>query len=271
MKFKTVKGEIDYGRMGNSDCPTFLFPPFPGSQAAFKPLINEVKKSKPDFDFVNFTLPGLGGHTKLVDKNIHLKVKDYSALISDFISSFNLKEYNVLAASLGGYFASYMLAKNMTKPKKIILMSPLLNPKKILNHSLKFQRILLTSAHQIGLPLKILLAINYAYIWCVEWRKKKDSPSNKFIKEAQKDFENTCGEESFYLFEEIGKKDESNIEKFKKNTLVVVGDQDIPDIIDECKKLESEGFKLEIIKNGTHGYMFLDPAQTAAHLIPFLT
>jgi pimeloyl-ACP methyl ester carboxylesterase len=261
---------IAYERTGQSACPIFLFQPFPETEVAFKPLINELTKTHPQADFINFTLPGLGGKNRLIDHKFNLKLEDYSELIHDFIRSFETENFKVVGCSLGGFMASYMLSKKIINPEKVVLLSPFLDPHKLLTHSLQFQRLLLTGAYRLGFHLRTILTLNYIYIWLMEWHKKATAFSSRFVPEAMRDFLKADEKESFFLFDELLKLNRIEIENYKKRILVVVGEKDIPDIIDDCHRLGEEGFSLEVIKDGTHGYLFLDPVQTAQKITKFL-
>lgn len=261
--------EIRYFRTRRSKNPIFLFQPFPGSEYIYRPLMEKLLKQNPNLDIINFTFPGLGGRSKILKRKI-ITVEEYIDITSDFIKSLNPDSYSIIACSFGGYVACLGLSKGIFKPSKVILLSPLLNSKRLLNRSLKFQKILLKSLFKLRLPKNLLLSINYIYIWFVEWRKKMNSHSNKLIPKVEKEFAYLDTKESISIFEELERKRQPDINDFKKKIFILVGDSDIPDIIKDCEGLKNKGYRVDTVKDGSHGYVFLDPVQTSNLISPFL-
>ncbi|HLE48929.1 MAG TPA: alpha/beta hydrolase [Patescibacteria group bacterium] len=267
--FRTENYEIRYERSARTRYPIFLIPPFPGSEYVYKPLIKELLKDNPKADFVNFTLPGLGGRNKLFTLK-NLKTFDYAVIVSDFIRSFNPNSYSIIATSFGGYIAGVALSKKLIEPRKLILISPIINSRKLFSRSLKFQRFLLLAAYKMGFTKKIMLLVNNIYIWLVEARKWRKTKTYKNASRAIKEFETLDVDESIFIFDEIAKRNSIDLEKWKKRILLTVGDRDNPDIIEDCQKMEKKGFILKWVVGGTHGYIFWDPEQLSKILLPFL-
>lgn len=149
--YKTKDYEICYLRTAKTKHPIFLIQPFPGSEVAYKPLIDELLKVNSKSDFVNFTLPGLGGRNRLIDKNIHLRVEDYAKMIGDFIDSFKPESYSLIACSMGGFFIP-QVAKKYPNAKLIFAATgPRLQPKSLI---LKW-----AIANSDGILIKVLLTL----------------------------------------------------------------------------------------------------------------
>ncbi len=95
------------------------------------------------------------------------------------------------------------------------------------------------------------------------------SKTNRLIPLVMKDFKTIDSSQSINLFNELEETGRLNLNKIS-NLLITVGENDIPDVISDCDSLNNRGITVVKIKDGTHGYIFYDPAQTAESIAPFL-
>lgn len=109
--------KLTYRRLGNGPV-IFCLPPWPLSSAVFVPVATLLKDK---FDFICLDLPGWGGESPKVQKE--LDFMDYTDLAAEFITSFQLHDYHLMGYSFGGCLAQELISKKKVQPEKLVLIS----------------------------------------------------------------------------------------------------------------------------------------------------
>jgi len=149
-KFKTI-GNIDiaYKEEGQGDV-IFCLPPWPSGSTAFTPFIHALKDN---FRIIALDLPGWAGYSGKMTLNP--SIDNYTTIVEDFISSFNVKDYTLLGYSFGGALVQSLVERGNTKPKKLIFVSTLHSGNEINTKFYKLLRVYkFVSKFKIVSPIK---------------------------------------------------------------------------------------------------------------------
>jgi len=218
-----------------------IIPGWDGTKKNWQNFINIANKK---YDIFCLELPCFGNEP--CPKKVW-GVEEYADFVEEKIKSLNSDNLILLGHSFGGQIASYLVAKNNSLAKKLILSGAA-----IIREKSKFKKIIFLPFAKIG---KIIFFLPFL---------------KKFKKIAQKVLYRTINSPDFFktsgikreIFKKIIKQDFSDLLKnIKTPTLVVWGNRDSYVPLRFGKKIVKKipNSKLIIIKGGKHGLHIQQP------------
>lgn len=168
-KFKTLADgtKIAYKEMGKGK-PIFCIPPWPSGSTVYVPFGEAIKDH---FKVIAIDLPGWGGYSdRLKGKPT---IENYTAIIAEFIKSFEFEDYSILGYSFGGALTQAMLKFDLVKPQKVAYISTIHSGDDLANAN-KSTLMLYKVAKSFFVPNTIIKKMTEIYIGKLS-RRHKDS------------------------------------------------------------------------------------------------